>query len=331
MLLCFTLAAVLGVIFANGFTDAPNAIGSAVACRAISLRQAAVIGVLFNFLGVAVMTLWCDRVAQTVFLMVDLTHTENALGVLGAGMMSVCVWAVAAWAFGIPTSESHALLAGLTGAALAAGGTASPAAWKKVLCGLLVCSAAAFFIAWGLGYTIRKLCRAKERVRTQRLFLRGEILSACANAFLHGAQDGQKFMGVMMLALFWAGKAAMRAQGAFDVPVLVVVVCAGVMGLGTLAGGKRIIKKVGFDMVLGLQAYQACAADAAAALCLLISSLSGLPVSTTNAKTTALMGACAQHRKRSVRWQVAGEMFLAWGITFPGCGALGYLFTKWLV
>lgn len=144
-------------------------------------------------------------------------------------------------------------------------------------------------------------------------------------AFMHGAQDGQKFMGVFMLGIF-------LAQGQYNVsnftiPVWLMVFCSAVMGLGTSIGGYRIIKAVGMDMVK-LEKHQGFSADLAGAGCLLLSSLTGIPVSTTHTKTTAIMGVGVAKRLSNVNWSVVKEMVLTWVLTFPGCGIIGYLMAR---
>lgn len=144
-------------------------------------------------------------------------------------------------------------------------------------------------------------------------------------AFMHGAQDGQKFMGIFLLGIFLAkGQANVES---FTIPLWMMILCSAVMGIGTSIGGYRIIKSVGIDMVK-LEKYQGFSADLAAAGCLLLSSLTGIPVSTTHTKTTAIMGVGAAKRLSSVNWGVVKEMVLTWILTFPGCGLIGYLMAK---
>ena len=141
----------------------------------------------------------------------------------------------------------------------------------------------------------------------------------------HGAQDGQKFMAVFLLGAAFAGGQA--GATSFIVPVWLMVLCSVVMGLGTSIGGYRIIKSVGMDMVK-LKPYQGFSADLAATLCLLLSSLTGIPVSTTHTKTTAIMGVGASRRLRNVNWSIVKELILTWVTTFPGCGILGFVMAK---
>lgn len=147
-------------------------------------------------------------------------------------------------------------------------------------------------------------------------------------AFMHGAQDGQKFIGVFMLGIFLANGYTNITE--FIIPVWLMILCSLVISIGVSIGGNKIIKKVGMGMVK-LEKYQGFAADTAGAICLLISSLFGIPVSTTHTKTTAIMGVGAAKRISSVNWSTVKEMLLAWILTFPGCGILGYLFANVLI
>lgn len=165
-----------------------------------------------------------------------------------------------------------------------------------------------------------------DRRRANTIFTYGQAFGATAMAFLHGAQDGQKFMGVFMLGLYYNGLVA-KTAGGFIIPIWVMALCSLTMGLGTSVGGMRIIKSVGMDMVK-LEKYQGFSADISAAICLLVASLLGIPVSTTHTKTTAIMGVGAARRVSSVDWQIVKEMVLAWVLTFPGCGLIAYLMSK---
>ncbi len=322
---------VLGVVFVNGWTDAPNAIGSAVGTRVLSPRKAILVAVVFNFLGVLLMTYISPAVADTISKMVDFgeSGSQQALIVLAAAMFAIVIWAVAAWYFGIPTSESHALIAGLTGGAIALGGVdaINMGEWRKVIIGLFLSTLLGFSAGFGITRLIERIFRYADRRRSESLFHHGQAWSAAGMAFLHGAQDGQKFMGVFVLAMFLNGMTQKNPDGTFEIPLLVMVICSLTMGLGTMVGGWRIIKAVGLDMVK-MKKYQGFASDAAAGICLLIASLTGLPVSTTHTKTTAIMGVGASRRLSSVNWNIVKEMVLAWVLTFPGCGLIGYIMAR---
>ena len=326
--LLITVILTLGVILVNGWTDAPNAIATCVSTRAIGPKKAIIMAAFFNFLGVFVMTLISKAVAQTIYNMVDFGgDTHYALIALCAALFAIVVWATAAWVFGIPTSESHALIAGVTGAAIALQGIhgINGSEWIKVVYGLFLSS----LIGFGLGYIITKLlallCKNMDKRKTTSFFAKAQIGGGAAMAFMHGAQDGQKFMGVFMLGVFLA-----KGQGNvnnFEIPIWLMLLCSVVMALGTSIGGYKIIKTVGMGMVK-LGTYQGFAADVAAAISLLAATVFGIPVSTTHTKTTAIMGVGAAKRISSVNWSVVKEMVAAWILTFPGCGLLGFLMAK---
>lgn len=320
-----TVLLTLGVIMVNGWTDAPNAIATVVSTRSMSPKGAIIMAALFNFLGVLVMTMLNNSVAYTIYKMVDFgDNYKNALVALCAALFAIVVWATAAWAFGIPTSESHALIAGVTGAAIAIQGTGgiNSNEWIKVVYGLLISSVLGF----GLGFVVTKIivliCKKMDRRKTNKAFHAAQIAGGAAMAYMHGAQDGQKFMGVFMLGIFLA-----KGQGnvtEFVIPLWLMVLCSLVMALGTSIGGYKIIKTVGMGMVK-MSAYQGFAASGAAVICLYIASAFGVPVSTTHTKTTAIMGVGASKRLSSVNWKIVKEMVAAWVLTFPGCGLLGFI------
>jgi PiT family inorganic phosphate transporter len=327
--LLITVILTLGVILVNGWTDAPNAIATCVSTRSISPRAAVLMAAVFNFLGVLVMTLVNATVAQTIYNMVDFGgNPTEALIALCAALFAIVVWATSASFFGIPTSESHALIAGLSGAAIALHNGFSGingAEWIKVIYGLALSTAIGFGAGWCCVKLIELIFKKIDRRRTSTLFKNAQVVGGAAMAFMHGAQDGQKFMGVFMLGIFLSqGKASVTN---FVIPIWLMVLCSAIMALGTSIGGYRIIKAVGMDMVK-LEKYQGFAADLAAASCLLLSSLTGIPVSTTHTKTTSIMGVGAAKRLSSVNWGVVKEMVYAWILTFPGCGLIGYLMAK---
>lgn len=327
--LLITAILTLGVILVNGWTDAPNAIATCVSTRSIRPRPAILMAAVMNFLGVFVMTQINATVAMTIYNMVDFGgNTHEALVALCAALVAIVLWAVAAWWFGIPTSESHALIAGLSGAAISVHNSMdgiNGSEWIKVIYGLVFSTILGFVMGFIAVRSIELICRRMDRRKTLGFFGKAQIAGGAAMAFMHGAQDGQKFMGVFMLGIFLAKGNAEATS--FIVPVWLMILCSLVMGLGTSIGGARIIKTVGMDMVK-LEKYQGFAADVAAALCLLATTLTGIPVSTTHTKTTAMMGVAASRRISAVNWGVVKEMILAWVLTFPGCGLIGFLMAK---
>ncbi len=327
--LLVTVLLTLGVILVNGWTDAPNAIATCISTRSMSPRAAILMAAVFNFLGVLFMTMVNATVAQTIYNMADFGNDPHeALTALCAALFAIVVWATAAWVFGIPTSESHALIAGVLGAAIALHnglGGINFGEWVKVLYGLVFSTLLGFAMGWITVKAIELICRRIDRRKTAGFFQKAQVCGGAAMAFMHGAQDGQKFMGIFLLGVFLAKGQADVTN--FVIPVWLMILCSVVMGLGTSVGGYRIIKAVGMDMVK-LERYQGFAADLAGAGCLLISSLTGVPVSTTHTKTTAIMGVGAAKRLSSVNWGVVKEMVYTWVLTFPGCGLIGFLMAK---
>ena len=358
----------LAVIFVNGWTDAPNAIAAAVATGALPMRRAAGWAALCNVLGTAVMCRFHPAVAYAMGSLVDLTtgrgpeaapSSSTLTILLSATLLTIVLWSVGAWAFGIPTSESHSLIAALTGAALALYGDASVIRWNvwvTVVAGMVgsivLGFASAYLIGW-MGQHLRNARKEKwwdarkekwwnerwggyhgghhGRLHGGLRFL--QIVLAMGLAFLHGAQDGQKFAALLLLAMGMTSggrgitKTAMTGIPggmAAEIPVELAVLCALVMGLGTATGGWRIVEKIGTELIR-LKPEDGCAADGAAIFCLLGASLLGFPVSTTHVKTAAMVGAgMGSDRESRVRQNVAKELMIAWIVTFPGCLVLGY-------
>ncbi len=328
-LLALAVLLTLGVILVNGWTDAPNAIATCVVTRCMSARGAILMAAVFNFLGVYLMSMFNATVAETITKMVDFgDNSHEAIVALSGALFAIVVWATLAWKFGIPTSESHALIAGLTGGAIALHGGldgVNGSEWVKVLYGLVI----SVILGFALGYIVCKivvlLFRKVERRKTEGLFRWAQIFGAACMSFMHGAQDGQKFMGVILLSMFLIN--GQSSGTAVQMPAWLMLLCSAVMALGTSIGGKKIIKSVGMDMVK-LEKYQGFSADIAASISLLISSVFGIPVSTTHAKTTAIMGVGAVKRVSAINFSVVKEMMLTWILTFPGCGLIGFLMTK---
>ncbi len=328
-LLAITVILTLGVILVNGWTDAPNAIATCVSTRAMKASSAILMAAVFNFLGVFIMTMVNSNVAMTIYNMVDFgTNTGDATIALCAALFAIVFWATAAWKFGIPTSESHALIAGLSGAAIALHGDLSginPSEWVKVIYGLVLSTFLGFLFGFVCTRIIEFCFRHVDRRKANPKFKKAQVAAGAAMAFMHGAQDGQKFMSVFLLGIFLVNGDSQTNE--FVIPIWLMIVCSIVMACGTSIGGYRIIKSVGLDMV-HLDTYQGFAADMGAAGCLLLSSLTGIPVSTTHTKTTSIMGVGASKRLSAVNWKIVKEMSLAWIFTFPGCGLLGFIVAK---
>ncbi|MBR3280227.1 MAG: inorganic phosphate transporter [Clostridia bacterium] len=323
---------VLGLMLVNGMTDAPNAIATCISTRTIKPRSAIIMAAIFDSAGVFIMSLISSNVVATMSNLVDYgTNTSFALIALSAGIIGTILWAVFATKLGIPSSESHALIAGITGAAIAINHGFSGVnvdEWKKVIYGLVLSLLIGFILGFVIAKIIRIACKNVNRLKANKVFKRGQIFSGAFMAFMHGAQDGQKFMGIFLLALSFSVAGA--SQGTMTIPLWLIILCSLTMGIGVSIGGYKIIKTVGLKMVK-IEPYEGMSADLAGASCLLLSSVFGLPVSTTHTKTTAIMGVGASKRLSSVNWKIVKNMVISWFLVFPGCGFIGFALTSVLL
>ena len=327
--LMLTTALTLGVIFVNGWTDAPNAIATCVTTRCMKVRSAVIMAAVFNFLGVLIMTQINASVASTISNMVDFgADSQSALIALCAALFSIVIYSVVAARFGIPTSESHSLIAGLSGAAIAIqNGVAgiNMNEWVKVIYGLVASLLFGFVIGWLVCNIVTLLCAGLDRRRANGFFRYAQIAGAAAMSFMHGAQDGQKFIGVLFLGMAFCN--GQTGASGVVIPVWLMLLCSVIMGLGTSVGGERIIKSVGQDMVK-LEKYQGFSADLSSAVCLMLMTMLGIPVSTTHTKTSAIMGVGAVKRLSAINFGVVKDMMLTWVFTFPGCGLISFAMAK---
>lgn len=318
----------LGATVVNGATDAPNAIATVVGTKAMRPGPAIAMAAVCNFVGLAAITMVSSAVAHTIFNMVDFGGDNHAaLVALSAAMVAIIVWGVVAWCFGIPTSQSHSLIAGITGAAIALQGGLGGIngdEWIKVIYGLVISTVLGFGTGWLFTRLIKKLFKDVARPRANHFFKWAQIISGAGVAMLHGAQDGQKFLSLCMLGIMLGMDGVVDSNVTF--PFWLIIFVSGTMALGTAVGGKKIIKSVGMNMVK-MEQYQGFAACLSACFCIGLATFTGLPVSTTHTKTTAIMGVGAEKSLRSVKWGLAGRMIFTWVLTFPGCGLLAFGFT----
>ncbi len=316
---------IFAVALVNGWTDAPSAIAGCVSTRSLSPRSALVLAAICNFSGAVIMALIRPGVAQTLYGIADFGNDpQTSLISLCSALISVIVWASSASLFGLPTSESHALIAGMSGAALASNmnlDAISLEEWRSVLIGIFVSTLPVMLFALLLYRLTLRVFSDQNRRGTMRYFRRVQRFSAGSSAFLHGAQDSQKFIGVYMLGLSFLGKHT--SDGEFRIPLYITLICAMAMTLGTMIGGSRIIKKVGCELTQ-LDPLSSSAADTASSAILGVCSFFGIPTATTHAKTCAMMGVGLCGR-RSTDPRVAFELFLGWLLTFPICALLGFL------
>jgi PiT family inorganic phosphate transporter len=313
------LGLVLAAEFVNGWTDAPNAIATVVSTRVLSPGWAVLLAVVLNILGAMSGT----AVAATIGKGIIRPEAVNVYTV-GAAMLGIVIWSVAAWVYGLPTSESHALIAGLSGAGLA---TAGPdvllwTGWRSVLIGLLFSTFLGFLVGLALMAVIYRLWARATPRQVRRLFGKLQILSAGFMAFSHGSNDGQKFIGTFALVLLLGGWIE-----EFRIDLWVIFLCSGVMGIGTMVGGWRIIKTMGLRLTR-LEPVHGFAAETGAAVTITLASYLGIPLSTTHTINTSIMGVGATRRISAVRWGVTRNIVIAWILTFPACGLIAWLTAK---
>jgi PiT family inorganic phosphate transporter len=321
-LLYGVLALILAAEFVNGWTDSPNAIATVVSTRVLSPYQAVIMATVLNAIGAMSGT----AVAATVGKDIISADVIN-LTTVAAAMVAIILWSTLAWYYGLPTSESHALIASLTGAGLATAGPSSLlwTGWSKVLVGLIFSTFLGFFGGLLLMAILYRSLANSRPGTVRRTFGRLQILSAGFMAFSHGSNDGQKFIGVFTLALMLGG-----ILPGFQVPIWVILLFAVTMGLGTAIGGWRIVKTMGLRLTK-LEPVHGFAAETAAALTIELATRLGIPLSTTHTINTAIVGVGATRRFSAVRWGVTFDIVAAWILTFPVCGAIGWLATKLLL
>ena len=321
-LLIATMFLVLAAEFVNGWTDSPNAIATVISTRVLSPGQAVTMAAVLN-LGGAIVT--GTAVAATIGKGI-VSPDVIGLPVVAAAMLTIIVWSTVTWRFGIPTSESHELVAGLTGAGLAAAGPSVLlwSGWQKVIIGLGFSTLLGFTFSVILMTALYWILRRTRPTVVSKYFSKLQIISSAFMAFSHGSNDGQKFMGVFALVLVLGG-----ITTEFSIPIWIMILCGVVMALGTATGGWRIIKTMGFK-ITRLEPIHGFAAETSAAASIMLASSLGIPLSTTHTINIAIIGVGATKRFSAVRWGVAGNIIAAWIFTFPVCGALGYVFS-WLL
>ena len=295
--------------YINGFHDAANSIATVVSTRVLSPGKAVIWAAFFNF--VAAFT-FGTAVAKTVGSgMIDINVVSFA--VILAGLLGAITWDLITWFYGLPTSSSHALIGGYAGAAVAKAGWLAiiPAGWTKTLLFIVLSPLIGMLLGLLLMTAIFWLYQGMPPSRVDRWFRRLQLLSAAFFSLNHGANDAQKTMGIIAGVLFAAGYIQK-----FDIPFWVVLAAHTAIGLGTLAGGWRIIHTMG-SKITKLQPVGGFAAETGAALSILIATQIGVPVSTTHAITGSIVGVGSTRRLSAVRWGVAGRIVWAWVLTIP--------------
>lgn len=332
---------VILVIFAlifdyiNGFHDAANSIATVVSTRVLTPGMAVIWAAFFNFIAFAV---FGTRVAKAIGdgVRLDLIAAEWRLYVLLAALIGAIVWNLITWYLGLPTSSSHALLGGYAGAGIAAYGGVigllKGEVWLRVLMFIVLSP----FIGMLLGFTMMVIVhwvfRRSSPSRVDGIFRKGQLFSAAAFSLGHGGNDAQKTMGIItaVLTAGGIGGLAYGPKGALpEIPLWVVLAAHAAIGLGTLSGGWRIVHTMG-SKITKLKPIGGFCAETGAALTLAYVTLTGVPVSTTQTITGAIVGVGATRRLSAVKWGVAGRIVWAWILTIPAAALIAAL-SFWIV
>ena len=337
------LLAALVFEYINGFHDAANAIATVVSTKVLTPRQAIALAAFFNLLGALMGT----AVAATIGK--GLVNTDHVTMVtILAGLTGAIIWNLLTWWLGLPSSSSHALIGGLCGAALASADGdwsvltwaatdakgAAAGLWPKVVLPMVTSPLIGFVGGACLMLALLAVVHRWTPRTVNGVFGRLQIVSASFMGYSHGSNDAQKTMGIIALALFTGTKAGVfddlpawasfLRTPTFEIHQWVVVTCALTMAAGTAAGGWRIIRTMGHKMVK-LQPVHGFAAETTAAFVIHSASTLGIPLSTTHAISTSIMGVGAVKRVGAVKWGVVERILWAWVFTLPACGLLGYL------
>jgi PiT family inorganic phosphate transporter len=337
------LLAALVFEYINGFHDAANAIATVVSTKVLTPRQAIFLAAVFNLIGALMGT----AVASTIGKGLVDTNVVTMVTIF-SGLTGAIIWNLVTWWFGLPSSSSHALIGGLCGAALASANDnwhvlhwattdakgAAAGLWPKVVLPMITSPLIGFFGGAFLMFLLTIFIHRMTPHIINKVFGKLQLVSAGAMAYSHGSNDAQKTMGIIALALFTGTNsgafenlpewAAFLRTPTFAIDQWVVITCAVVMAAGTAAGGWRIIRTMGHKMVK-LQPVHGFAAETTAAVIIHFASVLGIPLSTTHAISTSIMGVGAVKRFGAVKWGVVERILWAWVFTLPVCALLGYV------
>jgi PiT family inorganic phosphate transporter len=305
--------------FVNGFHDSANAIATVVGTRVLRPLYAVGIAAVANFAGPFI---FGTAVAHTVGKGI-IQPSFSTVDVIFAGLIGAIIWDLVTWYFGLPSSSSHALIGGLIGSALLAGGTSAlllPGI-EKTLTFIVISPTLGFCSAFGIAIIIMYIFRKYTASYVNKIFGRLQICSSIFFSLTHGANDGQKTMGVITALLISGG---MLDSTSFSVPIVVILASAIAIALGTFFGGWRIVKTMAFKLT-SLRPYQGFCAETGGGVILTSMAWLGIPVSTTHAIAGAIMGVGATKRLSAVRWGVGKRIVYAWIITIPASAAIAAL------
>ncbi len=307
--------------FMNGFHDGANSISTIVATGALTAKQAVIFAAALNFAALWVFQL---KVAATIGKgTVDPIFVDYYV-IFGA-LCGALIWNIITWAYGIPSSSSHALIGGLVGATIAKAGSIKPIIWSgfgKILAFIIISPLVGFLIGGLLMILVAWICRNKSPTQVKRWFNRIQLLASGAYSLSHGGNDAQKTIGIIWLLLISAGVATKDVN---TLPHWVVYCCYGAIAWGTYLGGWRIVKTMG-TKITKLNSVSGSCASMSGAISLGMATLAGIPVSTTHTISGSIVGVGAAHRTRNVKWGVALNLVVAWVLTIPASGLIAAAF-----
>lgn len=320
LLLLITILIAVGFDFTNGFHDTANAIATSVSTLALSPRMAVVISSVLNLAGAIITVVFFQaKVSNTIGQIIAF---KAGLVVIISALLGAISWNLITWYLGLPSSSTHALVGGLAGAAIAAAhgfeGVKGPQFWKTVL-SLVVSPPVGFLVAAVLMLALLSIFYRTRPAPLNRAFRGLQILTGSLVSYSHGANDAQKTMAVITLALVATGHLAK-----FEVPVWVVLLSASAIAFGTYAGGWRIIRTLGWR-IYKLQPSTGMVAQLGGAAVIQLATQFGLPVSTTHVITGSVMGAGATRRLSAVRWGVGANIITAWIVTIPAAAVISWV------
>lgn len=301
--------------FLNGFHDSANSISTVVSTRVLSPKFAVVWAAFFNFIA---FIFFEHHVANTIGKgIIDANIVDQQL--IFATLVAACLWDIITWYFGLPTSSSHALMGGMIGAAIAKVGTSGLVAHGiiKVVAFIFISPLIGLFLGIFIGNTVYLAFSRFAPSQVDKVFRKGQLFSAALYSLGHGGNDAQKTMGIISVLLFSTGHLGTE----FYVPTWVMLTCQAAMAIGTLFGGWRIVKTMGHK-ITKLKPIDGFCAETSASISLFFASALGVPVSTTQTITGAIMGVGSLKGLSAVRWGVAGQIVWAWILTIPAAAVI---------
>jgi PiT family inorganic phosphate transporter len=317
-LLVALIAVALVFDFINGMHDAANSIATIVSTRVLRPSYAVIWAAFFNFIAFLVFGLSVANTVGTGIVSAEIVDTN----IIFASLFGAISWNLITWYYGIPSSSSHALIGGLVGAGLAKAGVSS-IVWSglgKTSAAIVLSPLTGFMLALLLSLIVSWIFVRRTPYGVDLFFRTGQFVSASLYSLGHGGNDAQKTMGIIAVLLYSQGYLGSE----FHVPFWVVIACQAGMGLGTLAGGWRIVKTMG-SQITRLTPVQGFCAETGGAITLFMATGLGIPVSTTHTITGAIVGVGAAKKASGVRWGVANGIVMAWIITIPCTAAISAL------